>query len=126
MPAKKRVLIIDDNEDILYMLKAMLDFQNYDTTTKTSTNNLEELITDLQPDVILMDMLLSGADGRKICKALKENKLFARVPIIMISAHSHAREECLEAGANQFLEKPFDMDEIYKVVAEALKDQKQT
>lgn len=120
MPVKKKVLVIDDNEDILYMLKAMLEFKDYEVSIRSVIAGLEKLITELQPDVIVMDMLLSGADGRDICRSLKENKLFAWVPIIMISAHSQARKECLDAGANQFLEKPFDMDDICKVIADAL------
>jgi DNA-binding response OmpR family regulator len=120
MPGKQKVLIIDDNEDILFMLKVMLEFKNYEACARTGINDLEETITHFQPDLILMDMLLSGADGREVCRALKANKLFARYPVVMISAQADAREECLEAGASLFLEKPFDMDEFYKVVEVAL------
>jgi DNA-binding response OmpR family regulator len=119
-PELTKVLIIDDNEDILYMLKAMLQMKHFDVTIKQNVDNLEEELTTLQPSVILMDMLLSGADGREVCKSLKENESFAAIPIIMISAHSHARGECLEAGANQFLAKPFDMQEIFEAVDIAL------
>ena len=65
-------------------------------------------------------MLLSGADGREICMKLKANPDFAQIPIIMISAHPEARQKCLEAGANYFVEKPFEMNEILEMVATAL------
>ena len=119
-PDQTKVLVIDDNEDILYMLKAMLQMKHFDVTIKANVDNLEDELTSIQPSVILMDMLLSGADGRVVCKSLKDNERFAAIPIIMISAHSHARGECLEAGANQFLAKPFDMQDIFEAVDMAL------
>lgn len=120
VPEHTKVLVIDDNEDILYMLKAMLQMKHFDVTIKQNVDNLEEELASIQPSVILMDMLLSGADGREVCKGLKDNERFAAIPIIMISAHSHARGECLEAGANQFLAKPFDMQDIFEAVDVAL------
>lgn len=116
VPEQTKVLVIDDNEDILYMLKAMLQMKHFDVTIKLNVDNLEEELTSIQPSVILMDMLLSGADGREVCKGLKDNEAFSDIPIIMMSAHSHARNECLEAGANQFLAKPFDMQDIFEAV----------
>lgn len=111
-----KVLVIDDNEDILYMLKAMLQMKDFDVAIKQNVDNLEEDLTSMQPSVILMDMLLSGADGREVCKVLKDNEAFTAIPIIMMSAHSHARNECLEAGAHEFLSKPFDMQDIFEAI----------
>lgn len=116
------ILVIDDNEDILFMLKAMLQFKGYKISTKDNTHQLEQSITELSPDIILMDMLLSGADGREICRQLKSNHQFASIPIIMLSAHPHARTECLAAGANYFVEKPFEMNDLFQVVEAAEKD----
>ena len=115
-----RILIIDDNEDIVQMLKAMLNLKGYDSDVKTNVNNLEAHIRDIKPHLILMDMLLSGADGREVCKNLKETTEFASIPILMISAHPTAKEDCLAAGANYFLAKPFDMHNLFEVVENAL------
>ena len=115
-----RILIIDDNEDIVQMLKAMLNLKGYDSDVKTNVNNLEAHIRDIKPHLILMDMLLSGADGREVCKNLKEITEFASIPILMISAHPTAKEDCLAAGANYFLAKPFDMHNLFEVVENAL------
>jgi CheY-like chemotaxis protein len=116
------ILVIDDNEDILFMLQAMLQYKGYKIYTKDNTNQLEQNIAELSPDIILMDMLLSGADGREICRQLKSNEQFASIPIIMLSAHPHARTECLAAGANYFVEKPFEMNDLFQVVEAAEKD----
>ena len=57
-----------------------------------------------------MDMLLSGTDGRDVCRKLKEDKDNSRLKIMMMSAHPDADKSCLEAGADDFIAKPFDMD----------------
>lgn len=119
-PEKIRILIIDDNEDIVLMLKAMLNLKGYVSEVKTNVLNLEEHLRKTEPHLILMDMLLSGSDGRDVCKSLKSNAEFADIPVLMISAHPTAKEDCLAAGANYFLAKPFDMQRLFEVVAEAL------
>ncbi|MEI9956157.1 MAG: response regulator [Ferruginibacter sp.] len=121
MPLKKfHVLVIDDNEDILFMLKAMLNFKGYTVSVKENTDDLENFITTLSPSIIIMDMLLSGADGREICKQIKATPSLSSIPILMISAHPQAKEECIAAGANYFLAKPFEMNDIFQTLATAL------
>ncbi len=123
MPVQQlHILVIDDNEDILFMLQAMLRHKGYKVSIKENPNEVEAVINDLSPDIILMDMLLSGADGREICTQLKSNPAFSGIPIVMLSAHPHARTECLAAGADHFLEKPFEMSDLFQVVEAAEKD----
>ena len=118
---KAHILIIEDNEDIMNMLTAMLQMKGYKVSTNLNYFEIESSIKELAPDAILMDMLLSGFDGREICKLLKaHHDGLAKIPVIMISAHPNARKECLEAGADYFLEKPFDMEVFFKVIEIAL------
>lgn len=114
------ILIIDDNEDILFMLKAMLEMKGYTITPKDSPENIEKFIETTAPDLILMDMLLSGADGREVCRNIKMNKAIAYIPIIMISALPDANISCVEAGTNYFLGKPFEMIDLFSTVEKAL------
>ncbi|MEO7313188.1 MAG: response regulator [Chitinophagaceae bacterium] len=114
------ILIIDDNEDILFMLQTMLQIKGYSVTIKKNMDNLPEYSAALSPGVIIMDMLLSGADGREVCRALKADTTLARIPVVMISAHPNAREECLAAGANYFIYKPFEMMDLFNTVAQAI------
>lgn len=116
----EHVLVIDDNEDILFMLQAMLRLKGYAVSIKDNTENIEGFIAGCSPDVILMDMLLSGADGREVCKLIKANAGLNHIPVIMISAHPQARLECLNAGANYFLGKPFEMNDLYDAVSNVL------
>jgi DNA-binding response OmpR family regulator len=105
---------------ILYLRFNVLQLKEYKVSTIDNIKNLESFIKDLSPEIILMDMLLCGADGREICKQLKRNLAFSHIPIVMISAHPRAKAECLEAGANYFLEKPFEMNELYQAVSTVL------
>ena len=118
---KSHILIIEDNEDIMNMLTAMLQMKGYQVSAELNVFEIESSIKKLAPDVILMDMLLSGLDGREICKLLKaHHDGLAKIPVIMISAHPNAKKECLEAGADYFLEKPFDMEVFFKLIEKAL------
>lgn len=117
---KYHILVIDDNEDILFMLKAMLEMKGYRITPKDSPDNVELFIETASPDLILMDMLLSGADGREVCKKIKMNKAIAHIPVIMISALPDANISCLEAGTDYFLGKPFEMSDLFDIVEKAL------
>lgn len=114
------ILVIDDNEDILFMIKAMLEMKGYKVTPRDSPENIELFIETTMPDLILMDMLLSGADGREVCKKIKTNAAISKIPVIMISALPDAGDSCLAAGSNYFLSKPFEISDIFKTVAAAL------
>lgn len=117
MERQKHILVIDDNQDLLTMLNAMLTMKGYKVSMKENTDNIEAVVKELSPDIILMDMLLSGADGREICRQLKMNPELASIPLVMLSAHPQAREECIAAGADRFVEKPFDMKHLLTTLA---------
>lgn len=112
----KKIMIIDDNEDIVTMIKTILQLKGYDVFVKMNIINLKDSIKESMPNLIIMDMLLSHADGRVICKSLKNDNFFATIPILMISAHPSAKEECLNAGADMFLGKPFDLKDFFGLV----------
>jgi DNA-binding response OmpR family regulator len=114
------ILVIDDNEDILFMIKAMLEMKGYSITAKESADDAEHFIEVTKPDLVLMDMLLSGSDGREVCKKIKMNKAISHVPVMMISALPDASISCIEAGADYFLGKPFEMNDLFQTVANAL------
>ena len=72
------------------------------------------------PQLLLMDMLLSGTDGRDVCRKLKTDPSTSKVKIIMMSAHPDADKSCREAGADDFISKPFDIDHFISVVKNLL------
>jgi DNA-binding response OmpR family regulator len=119
---KGHLLIIDDNEDILFMLKAMLRFKGYDITVRDTVEDITQLIAEIRPDAVLMDMLLSGANGCDLCRKAKETPLISGIPIIMMSAMPNADALCADACADHFIAKPFEMESMLYTVATALEN----
>lgn len=117
MTEQKHILVIDDNQELLMMISAILTSKGYRVSMKTNTEKIEAAIAELDPDLILMDMLLSGSDGREVCRQLKANPAVSSISLIMLSAYPQAQAECLAAGADDFIEKPFDMKVLLEKVA---------
>ena len=109
----KKILVIDDDSDILDAIKLMLEFAGFavDTTTRSGEYVWKKLGHRL-PDAILLDVLLSGKDGRTVAKELKSNERTSHIPIIMMSAHPNMRQSAIASGANEFIPKPFEMDDL--------------
>ncbi|RYY50741.1 MAG: response regulator [Chitinophagaceae bacterium] len=106
---QKHILIIDDNKDLLTMLTAMLKTRGYQVSVSETAEAILDRVKEVKPDLIMMDMLLSGADGRDVCRLIKGDEAIAAIPLLMLSAYPQAVDDCLAAGADGFVEKPFDM-----------------
>lgn len=116
----KLILIVDDDADILTFVRAMLEDEGYLVITADKINPFGMPHNGRLPDLILLDMLLSGNDGRDIIQQLKRQEQTRHIPIILFSAHPTAEKEAEIAGANDFLGKPFEMDELLVKVANYL------
>src|SRR5579872_5967224 len=102
----KKILVVDDEPDILEFLEAILEDEGYAVATTDKGEYVEELHNGGLPQLILLDMLLSGKDGRSIVKQLKSQEETKHIPVIMFSAHPSAEAAALAAGADDFLPKP--------------------
>lgn len=114
----KKILVVDDDPDILDALGLILMGEGYEVTTSEKgeyAENLHDTNGGL-PDVIILDVFLSGKDGRLICQKLKSQEETSHIPIIMISAHPNARQSAKAIGADDFMAKPFDIDELLTIV----------
>jgi DNA-binding response OmpR family regulator len=116
-----KILVLDDDPDISMMLKLMLEYKGYTVSTAERPEETRFILQDANIDLIIMDMLLSGVNGTDICTELKQNKATSQIPIMMISAHPNAKEICLEAGADDFIPKPFDMQDILSRISMLIK-----
>ena len=119
----KRILVVDDDPDIRIMIKIMLEFKGYSVVTLERGETSEEMLMSGEFGLVIMDMLLSGMNGVDICASIKQNKAISHIPIVMISAHPNAKATCLEAGADDFIAKPFDMQEILTVISRLMPGQ---
>ena len=104
-------MIADDDPGILDAVEAMLEFGGYEVSSTPNGATVLELESNF-PDLLLLDIWMSGTDGRDVCKQLKAQPKTKDMPIIMISASTELERSAKEAGADDFLEKPFDMDEL--------------
>jgi CheY-like chemotaxis protein len=114
----KKILIVDDERDILECLTMILEEEGYSVVPTVDGEYLEKLQIDDLPDLILLDVLLSGKDGRELVKYLKTQKETRSIPVIVISAHPTAEASALEAGADLFLAKPFDLSYLLNNIGE--------
>jgi DNA-binding response OmpR family regulator len=108
-----KVLVLDDDPDIGLMIRMMLEFKGYDVTVAERAEVARGILKDKKPDLLIMDMLLSGENGTDICTELKNDSATSDLPVVMISAHPNAKQLCMEAGADDFLAKPFDMHDLF-------------
>ena len=114
-----RVWVIDDEQDILDVVQIVLDDAGYQTSTYLDSACFQQNLEN-PPDLILLDILLSGEDGRVICKQLKSRKQTERIPVILISAHLNAANTIRDCGADDFLAKPFHLDELVNIIEKHL------
>ena len=106
------ILVLDDDPDICTMLKMVLEYHGYAAEEADGEEKAKQVISTKKVDLIIMDMLLSGADGTDICRRLKQDHQTLSIPILMFSAHPNAQKVCMEAGADDFIAKPFEMNDI--------------
>ncbi len=105
----KKVLVIDDDPDILLAVQLVLESGGYASETTVNGDETFKKITNYKPDLILLDVLLSGHDGRKLCELLKIDTQTKNIPVLMISAHPGAKKSAKEYGADGFIAKPFSV-----------------
>jgi CheY-like chemotaxis protein len=115
MMQQKKILIVDDEPDILEILQLILEEEGYLTHTAANIPPLDGLLR-FQPDLILLDVLLSGSDGRAICRQLKSQSSTEHIPIVLMSAHGKAAAARAESGADDFLAKPFDLSVLLTTI----------
>lgn len=103
-----KLLIIDDDEDISAMLFLLLRSNNFEVAVVTRSEDIFQTIKSFQPDIILLDVFLTGYDGRIICKQLKFHPESRHIPVIMVSGDDEVLQTVEKYGANDFIQKPFE------------------
>lgn len=116
MQKEKKILIFDDNEELLELCTIILEDMGCEIHTSTTTNNVEQQVTEYGPDLIFMDNWLPDVSGVDATKQLKANKDLRHIPVIYFSANNNVEELASEAGADDFLAKPFDISAMENIV----------
>ncbi|MEP6750357.1 MAG: response regulator [Bacteroidota bacterium] len=111
----KRVLVADDDPAILDVMRMMLEFEGYEVITAQNGTAILNMEAEL-PDLLLLDIWMSGTDGRDICRQLKQSEKTNKIPIVLVSASKDIEKSAREAGANDFIAKPFEMNELLQKI----------
>jgi DNA-binding response OmpR family regulator len=112
----KKILVIDDNSDLLDLLKEALTSEGYEVDCLTSIDNIYEAVIQSRAGLIIVDYILEGINGGELCHQLKINPHTKHLPVIMISGYQRVLESLGNYGADYFLAKPFDLNELLSVV----------
>ena len=109
-----KILIVDDEQKNIKLLKGILFSEKYDFYETMSGENAIDLVHDIYPDLILLDVMMPGIDGFEVCRRLKQNKNTKSIPIILVTALNKKEHHqiAMESGADDFLSKPVDSTEV--------------
>lgn len=119
----QKILIADDDQDIVDILKMMLQTQGYQVQITTYAPDVLDCAADL-PDLIILDLWMSGNDGRDIFTRLRQQEQTKNIPVVFMSANSRLEEIAAEYAVDDFIEKPFDMQYMLNKVKEVLERKK--
>ena len=113
--APKCVLIYDDDQEILFLCKIILE-KYYHVETRMKCENIISDIGQIKPDIILMDLWIPVIGGEKAIALMKNDPLTQFIPVILFSANDEIDKICIKTGANGYISKPFDIDTLKEVI----------
>jgi DNA-binding response OmpR family regulator len=121
--AKKQILLVDDEAQLVDMLKIRLEANNYSVLTAYDGQEALEKARKENPDLIILDLMLPKMDGYKVCAMLKHDSRYSKIPIILCTARAQESDEKLgkEAGADAYIIKPFEPFVLLAKIEELLK-----
>jgi len=112
---KKKILIVEDDPDILFTIRLMLEADDYEVAAYESGKKMVDGNYEC-PDLFILDKRMPDIDGLDLCRALRKKDESKNIPVIIISASPRFGAQALQAGATDFLEKPFEMKTLLRMV----------
>ena len=113
--AKKKILVADDDSGIVDAMQILLEDEGYDVITTMNGENIRDMY-EQKPDLVFLDIWMSGINGSTICQKLKADEKTSNVPVIMFSANRDTHDIAKQCGADGFLSKPFEIKELLQIV----------
>ncbi|MFB0509273.1 MAG: response regulator transcription factor [bacterium] len=119
---EKRILIVDDEKDILLLVQKILESAGYDVVTAGDGAEALEKARKVSPDLIVLDLMLPGIDGYQVCGILKYDRMYMKIPILILSARTQIKdyELAMKVGASGYLTKPFEPESLLAKIKELL------
>ena len=109
-----KILIVDDDVTITELMKALVSMEGHEPTTVNDSLQAVEVAKSVAPDLITLDLMMPGLTGFELCKMLSEDPDFSKTPIVIISAKDdpESKQRALEAGAKDYITKPFGVEDF--------------
>ena len=119
---RSRILIVDDEPDLLSVLHFGLEIEGFEVLDASDGEQALRMAREQKPDLIVLDLMLPRIDGYKVCRALKFDERYRRIPIFILSARSGEtdRKLAFDLGADGFVTKPYDMKDLVARIRERL------
>ena len=115
MPDKTTVLIVEDNLDLAEATKHFLEIKRFKVITSDG-KDIQKILEEDRPDIIILDISLGALDGREICRELKQNEQTRSIPVIMLSAHERLSKAYDDNYADGYVMKPFALTELLEEI----------
>ena len=116
----QKILVVDDNKDLLEMVEMTLSRLGYHITTLAKGSGFLNIVESIRPDIILMDIFLGDADGRTLCYDLKLQPIYENIPVILYSAGYVPLSSIEHSKADEFIIKPFDNKQLLEKIKKLL------
>lgn len=121
---RKKILLVDDNKDLIKLFKAALEKNDYSVITLSDANKVRQAAEKEEPDLILLDIIMPGMSGYEVCEEIKTGSKTGNIPIILLTGKelepSGIAERCMGLGAEGFFIKPFDINKLLSKIEEIL------
>ncbi|RCH56610.1 DNA-binding response regulator [Mucilaginibacter hurinus] len=112
----KRILVLDDNSDILDVVHETLTYEKFEVKSTGDGDDVMPLVEEFNPHLVILDYRLSGANGGEICQRIKTHPRFNNIPVIIFSAYVNDGNELAAYGCDAIINKPFDLGELVEKV----------
>jgi len=111
----KKILVIEDDPDILEIMRDVLSTEGYEVITYPDKNSIKGIIIN-RPDLVILDNKLRDGFGHELCREMKNNHFTRRIPVVLTSAYADLKQLSADCGADVFLSKPFDLSDLLALV----------
>jgi two-component system phosphate regulon response regulator PhoB len=118
----KRIQIVEDDEDIRFIIEYILEDSGYKVETFPNATSYISRTNKKEIDLLILDVMLPDGNGIDLCRQHKEDPVTANIPVLVMSAHARAKSILEEACADDFISKPFDLDNFLKKAKKLLND----